>query len=346
MGHDDHGDLLGASLPMQTLRIQIAQFSNAPFSVLIEGESGSGKDLVARYLHHSSQRSAFPFLSLNCAAIPPGLAESILFGHGKGAFTGAVNTRSGYFAEAGHGTLFLDEVGELTPALQAKLLHVLENGEYQRIGETQARRSHARIIAATNRDLRKEVREGRFRIDLYHRLSVFSILVPPLRDLGQDRNLLLQHFKVLYAKEAGQRPFDLDEQANQRWMDYCFPGNVRELRNIIIRLTAKYAGQTVTEAQLNAELDLMHTGMEEVASHAMDLPVGANVKTMTGLARKHLQVHTHVNLNQILKAWESAYVDAAMNMTHGNQTQAARLLGVNRTTLYSRMQLQQSYKGE
>lgn len=330
--------LLGNSLPMQTLRTQITQFADAPFPVLIEGESGSGKELVANCLHRLSQRSRQPYLSVNCAAISPMLAESILFGHGKGAFTGAGSSHTGYFEDAGEGTLFLDEIGELPIELQAKLLRVLENGEYQRIGETQTRRSKARIVAATNRDLRDEVRAGGFRIDLYHRLSVFAIRVPPLRDLEEDRYQLLEHFSDFYARETGQKPFSLDQRARQRWLDYHFPGNVRELRNIIIRLIAKYAGQTITDDQLAAELDLVQQ------LTATDLPLMADENALAQHAHKHLQSQANVNLDYVLKCWEKAYVNAALKITHGNLSQAAKLLGINRTTLYSRIQLQEEFK--
>lgn len=330
--------LLGDSLPMQTLRTQITQFADAPFPVLIEGESGSGKELVAACLHRLSRRSQQPYLSVNCAAISPTLAESILFGHGKGAFTGAANAHTGYFEDAGEGTLFLDEIGELPLELQAKLLRVLENGEYQRIGETQSRRSKARIIAATNRDLREEVRASHFRIDLYHRLSVFSVRVPPLRELDEDRLLLLVHFSDFYARETGQNPFKFDQKASQRWLGYHFPGNVRELRNIIIRLTAKYGGQSVSDTQLAAELDLM----QQVSSS--ELPLMADESSLASHAHRHLQTQANVNLDQVLKAWEKAYVDAALKITHGNLSQAAKLLGINRTTLYSRMQMHEDFK--
>ena len=243
MAEQEHDGLLGNSLPMQALRMQITQFADSPFPVLIEGESGSGKELVAGSFHYASKRLLHPYLSVNCAAISPLLAESILFGHAKGAFTGAIAAHTGYFEDAGEGTLFLDEIGELPLELQAKLLRVLENGEYQRIGETQTRKSLARIVAATNRDLRVEVRAGKFRSDLYHRLSVFAVHVPPLRDLGEDKHLLREHFIAFYANQIGRVPFALDATALARWLDYTFPGNVRELRNIVIRLIAKYAGK-------------------------------------------------------------------------------------------------------
>lgn len=330
----EDGGLLGKSLPIQALRLQIRQFADSPFSVLIEGESGSGKELVAASFHCQSERSLQPYLSINCAAVSPLLAESILFGHAKGAFTGAVANHSGYFEEAGEGTLFLDEIGELPLELQAKLLRVLENGEYQRIGETQTRKSRARVVAATNRDLRAEVRAGKFRADLYHRLSVFTVKVPPLRELGEDKHLLREHFAAFYAKQIGKALFELDAKAQNRWLDYAFPGNVRELRNIVIRLIAKYAGKTVTENELIAEFDL--TG-PEISGNEFSLN---NEASMTIQAQRHLQRQANVSLDAVLKSWERAYIEAAMKMTHGNLSQAAKLLNVNRTTLYSRMNTQ------
>ncbi|WP_343213244.1 sigma-54 dependent transcriptional regulator [Georgfuchsia toluolica] len=176
--------LIGESLPLQKLRTQIRQFADSPFPVLIEGESGSGKEIVATSLHEFSVRRDKPYFALNCAAIAPTLVEPTLFGYARGAFTGAANAKSGYFEDAADGTLFLDEIGELPLELQSKLLRVLENGEFQRVGETLTRKSRARVIAATNRDLRREVKEGRFRTDLYHRLSVFTLDVPPCARWG------------------------------------------------------------------------------------------------------------------------------------------------------------------
>jgi DNA-binding NtrC family response regulator len=331
----ENGGLLGDSLPMQTLRMQINQFADSPFPVLIEGESGSGKELVAGSFHYASKRMLHPYLSVNCAAISPLLAESILFGHAKGAFTGATMAHAGYFEDAGEGTLFLDEIGELPIELQAKLLRVLENGEYQRIGETQTRTSKARIVAATNRDLRAEVRAGKFRSDLYHRLSVFTVKVPPLRELNGDKHLLREYFTDFYANQIGQKPFSLDTGAQSRWLGYHFPGNVRELRNIVIRLIAKYSGKTLNENQLVAEFDLT-----EPADN--DEPGSLNSEAgMMTQAQRHLQRQANVSLDAVLKTWERAYIEAAMKMTHGNLSQAAKLLNVNRTTLYSRMSTQQ-----
>ena len=325
--------MIGKSPPIDKLRQQVAQFADAPFPVLIEGESGSGKELVAKSLHMMSTRASRPFLALNCAAISPNLVEPTLFGYAKGSFTGATTARSGYFEDAKDSTLFLDEIGELPHELQAKLLRVLENGEYQRVGETQSRVSNARIIAATNRDLRQEVRAGRFRPDLYHRLSVFTIDVPALRELAEDKRLLLDHFREFYARQARLEPFELDAPAMQVWLEYGFPGNVRELRNIVIRLTTKHSGKNVTPDQLRVELD-----MESLDVELPGLAAGQDFKSILDSARRHLQVQKNFNLDETLAQWERGYVEAALMITQGNLTQAAKLLGIHRTTLYSRMQ--------
>ena len=320
--------LVGQSLPMQRLRSQIRQFAPAPFPVLIEGESGTGKELVARAIHAASPLAEQPYLVFNCAAIAPTLVESTLFGHARGAFTGASNARAGYFEDAGNGTLFLDEIGELPLEMQSKLLRVLENGDFQRVGETQIRYSKARVVAATNRDLREEARNGRFRADLYHRLSVFSIGMPALRELGDDRLLLLDHFARQYQAQLGARPFSLDASAQAAWMAYPFPGNIRELRNIVIRLTTKYPGQTLTAAEIREEFDVGVLA-ESHGAGQVDDPIAAAIQ--------ELQFAANFNLDQMLKTWEGRYIEAALRLSRGNVSQAAKLLGINRTTLYGRL---------
>ena len=320
-------ELVGASPVLAKLKQQIAQFAGSPYPVLIEGESGSGKELVARNLHRLSPRSSRPYLTLNCAAISPTLVEPTLFGYVKGAFTGAASNKAGYFEDAQDGTLLLDEIGELPLELQAKLLRVLENGEYQRVGETQRRVSRCRVIAATNRDLRRDVKQGAFRADLYHRLSVFSLNVPPLREMEGDKLQLLEHFRRFYAAQSGMQPFELDDDATARWALYDFPGNVRELRNVVIRLTTKYSGQRVSVAELEPELDL------EALYPGSAVEGGAIVEQ----AVRQLERSGAFNLDETLRAWERGYIEAALRLTRGNVSQAAKLLGVNRTTLYSRM---------
>ncbi|HEX4927143.1 MAG TPA: sigma-54 dependent transcriptional regulator [Burkholderiales bacterium] len=318
-------DLVGASPALARLKNQIAQFAGSPYPVLIEGESGSGKELTAASLHRLSPRAARPYLTLNCAAISPTLVEATLFGYVKGAFTGAAANKPGYFEDAQDGTLLLDEIGELPLELQAKLLRVLENGEYQRVGETQRRLARCRVFAATNRDLRRDVKNGAFRADLYHRLSVFTLSVPPLREMEGDNVVLLERFRRFYAERSGVQPFELDPAALACWSRYDFPGNVRELRNVVIRLTAKYPGQRLSSAELEPELDL---DASLAASQASGIAEQAQRQLGRGGA---------FNLDETLKAWERGYIEAALRLTRGNVSQAARLLGLNRTTLYSRM---------
>jgi DNA-binding NtrC family response regulator len=325
--------LLGKSQPVERLRSQIAQYADSPFPVLIEGESGSGKELAAQSLHRLSMRAARPYFALNCAAIAPTLVEASLFGYVKGAFTGAATNKSGYFEDAQDGTLFLDEIGELPLELQAKLLRVLENGEFQRVGETQLRHSRARILTATNRDLRQEVRKGSFRADLYHRLSVFTLAVPALRDMGADKHVLLDHYRAFYAEQVQVQPFELDGISLARWLAYNFPGNVRELRNIVIRLTTKYAGQRLSTNELEAELDL--GGNPDTPSLQYGLALEG--QSVVEQATMHLERTKQFNLDEMLTAWEKGYIEAALRMAKGNVSQAAKILGVNRTTLYSRM---------
>jgi DNA-binding NtrC family response regulator len=308
-------ELLGESPAMDELRSQITRFADTPFPVLIQGESGTGKELVAQLLHQQSERAAEPFVSVNCAAFTPELLEAQLFGHAKGAFTGASNAKAGFFEDAGSGTLLLDEVGEFPLALQPKLLRVLENGEYYRVGETRPRMADARVIAATNRDLLEEIRAGSFRHDLYHRLSVLTIDVPPLRERGNDSLLLMEHFRALYAEKVP--PFVLDDQGSERWSRYTFPGNVRELRNIVIRLGAKHPGARIGLTELEAEFD---------SQSQVD---GESVKQLTAGGFR---------LDEILSSWEQRYIEAALKLADGNLSEAARLLGVNRTTLYSKIQ--------
>jgi len=321
--HAEDHILLGNSAAITTLQALIAQFADSPFPVLVQGASGSGKELVARGLHVQSMRAKRPFLSINCAAFPKELLDAQLFGHAKGAFTGALQNRSGFFEDAEDGTLFLDEIGEMPLELQSKLLRVLENGEFYRLGETQTRTSRARIVAATNRELREELRAGRFRQDLYHRLCVLTINMPPLQERERDSLLLLDHFRSIYA--PARSAFTLTPDAEQLLLDYPFPGNVRELRNIVIRLGAKYPGRAVGAAELVAEMD---TGVGAP-------PGGAALDEdalRAELAAGRFDLHAH------LEGQERRYIETALALSGGNLSKAARLLGLNRTTLYSRIQ--------
>ncbi len=355
--------IIGQSSRIKVLREQIALYATLPFPVLIEGESGSGKELVATAIQKTGPNPGAPFKVLNCAAISPTLIEPTLFGYCKGAFTGATSPQAGFFEDASDGTLFLDEIGELPLELQTKLLRVLENGEYQRVGETTARVSQARIIAATNRNLRDAVRTGDFRSDLYHRLNVFPISVPPLRELDSDKLLLLDHFRAFYAQQIKLAPFELNPEALQLWERYSFPGNTRELRNIVIRLSTKYPGKSVDAKQLQDELDPFETpvipdrrkqpedrrrmrrgSVEDLSQRNLpsghhpdsDEETGSLALGNKGLAQDRLK-SGNFNLDHYLREQENCYIDSALELASGNISEAAKLLGINRTTLHSRM---------
>ncbi|GAB2885933.1 PEP-CTERM-box response regulator transcription factor [Uliginosibacterium flavum] len=322
--------ILGQSAPILAAREQLQHYAATRFPVLIEGESGTGKEIAARALHELGPQRDKPFVALNCAAIAAGLIEATLFGHARGAFTGAVGAQAGYFEEAGEGSLFLDEIGELPLDLQPKLLRVLESGEYQRVGETQTRKTHARVIAATNRDLRFDARAGRFRADLFHRLSVLRVAMPPLRSLGDDRSLLLEHFLNDYTRQMAVSPCRLDTEAQACWLAYDFPGNVRELRNIVVRLLSRHAGQLVGRAALEAELDadsLPETPAQQASPAIQSGDLAAQIQASGGIV-----------LDEALRRVERDYIAAALRAARGNMAQAARLLGLNRSTLYNRIE--------
>jgi DNA-binding NtrC family response regulator len=322
----DESRLVGNSAPIEAVRNQIQQFADSPFPVLIEGESGTGKEMIAKALHDNSKRQAEPYMVINCASIAPDLLEAQLFGHRKGAFTGADKEHNGFFIEVGSGTLFLDEIGELPLELQSKLLRVLETGEFYRMGETQVHQSHARIVAATNKVLSEEVSTGAFRRDLYHRLGILHISMPPLRDREDDKMLLLDHFLQMYADTVS--PFSLDDQALQLWNSYAFPGNVRELRNIVIRLGTKYPGCAVTRKQLHEELETQISAdvfSEQGLTLTDDFLIG---KLEAG----------ELMLDDLLIDLESRCIRIALERYNNNISKAAEALHVNRTTLYSRVQ--------
>ena len=319
--------IVGESASIATLREQIAQFTNAIFPVLIQGESGTGKELVAQAIHQQSERSHKPYLIINCAAIAPELLEAQLFGHAKGAFTGADKARKGFFEEAGDGTLFLDEIGEMAYELQAKLLRVLESGEFYRVGETRCIKSQARIVAATNKSLHQEVTQGHFRSDLFHRLSILKIQMPAVRERENDSLLLLQHFMNFYAESL--RPIQLDRQAEKIWLSYEFPGNVRELRNIVIRLCTKFPGQTINATQLLEEFE-QPLQTNDTSNAKQDM-------FSAQLIQQQLS-NGDLNLNNKLKELEDFVIQQAMQLYNGNLSKVAKALQINRTTLYSRMQ--------
>ena len=308
--------LIGDSLAIQTLKDRIARCAPTGLPVLIEGESGCGKELVAQALHQL-ERPAQPWLAINCAAIPADLIESSLFGHAKGAYTGAQSCQCGWCETVGGGTLFLDEIAELPLNLQAKLLRVLETGEFRRVGETTLRHCSGRLIAASNRPLQAEIEAGRFRADLYHRLAILTLTVPPLRALGDDRWRLLDHFLRHYAAQLQLPPFELDPAARQRWNDYPFPGNTRELRNLVLRLLVHHAGTTLSAGQLDAEF--------------------GNLAPAAAVAPDHPAADLRFRLDDHLKQLERDYLAGAIRQTHGNISAAAKRLGLPRTTFSDRL---------
>jgi len=280
-------------------------------TVLIRGESGTGKELLARALHAGSRRARGPFVTINCAALPDNLAESELFGHRKGAFTGAVADHPGRIRAAAGGTLFLDEVGELSPAIQAKLLRFLETGECQPVGGTDCRRVDARLLAATHRDLYALVREGRFREDLYYRLNVVPLELPPLRARSGDIPLLIDALTRQHAKLHGMQAPRYSRAALRLLEQYAWPGNVRELRNFCERMVILCSGMEIGPDNLPAEI----RGGRAGTGACFELP------------------HEGISLEEL----EQAMLRQALERTHGNRSRAARLLGLSRDTFLYRL---------
>jgi DNA-binding NtrC family response regulator len=306
--------LVGQGAKMQALFGLVRSLAGTDVSVLIQGETGTGKELIARAIHHHSARRGRRFLAVNCGAIPETLLESELFGHEKGAFTGAAGRRLGVFELADGGTLFLDEVGEISPATQVRLLRVLQEGEFQRVGGTAPIRVNVRILSATNQDLEELVRRGRFRQDLYYRLKVFPLLVPPLRERPEDIPLLVGHFVATCNRRMQRGVRHVTPQVMAVLVAHAWPGNVRELENVIQRMMVLATGDTLDVDSLPAELQ----GVQR------EEPVPRGLK---GVARQTASVA------------ERAAVQDALQKTAGNVTRAAKLLGISRATLQKRMKL-------
>ena len=281
-------------------------------TVLVEGESGTGKELLARALHQGSPRREGPFVAINCAALPEQLVESELFGHRRGAFTGAIDHQTGRIRAASGGTLFLDEVGELPLAIQAKLLRFLENSECQAIGETQPQRVNVRIIAATNRDLQQQVREGRFREDLFYRLNIVPLTLPPLRQRRSDIAPLLLAFNRELAAQHGLPLPHFDRKTVHILEAHGWPGNVRELRNLCERMVILHHGKHIGPEMLP----------QEFRPHQPLSPAGGIALPAQGL-----------NLEEL----ERELISQALDRSHGNRSRAARLLGLSRDTLLYRI---------
>jgi DNA-binding NtrC family response regulator len=299
--------LIGESLAMKALFAAIARAAATDATILIQGESGTGKELVARAIHYESRRAAAPFVAVNCGAIPETLLESELFGHLKGSFTGAGATRAGFFQTADTGTILLDEIAEAPPAMQVKLLRVLQDKEIYMLGATRPTRVDVRIMAATNKDLETLTRKGHFREDLFYRLNVIRLTVPPLTARGDDIVLLIRHFIQRFAQENGQSTPRVSDRALALLRDYHWPGNVRELENVIMRILAMSPGATI---------------------EAPDLPQ---------LMRYTVPSTPQQRLDRPLKAVEGEYIQAVLDSVDGNKSEAARILGITRRTLREKL---------
>ena len=297
--------LIGQSPPMRSVFELVEKAAPVTAPVIITGESGTGKEMVARAIHYSGPRASAPFVAVNCGAIPEQLIESELFGYLKGSFTGADQSRAGYFQTAERGTIFLDEVGETSPAMQVKLLRVVQNREIAMIGSRKAITVDVRIIAATNKDLAGLVRRGMFREDLYYRLAVITIALPPLRERGDDLFLLASHFGARYAREYGKPQPQLSDRAVEAFRRYSWPGNVRELENTVQRLVLM-SDRSVIDAA--------------------DLPELMRFSASTGQP-----------LDRSLAAVEAEYVSAVLASVGGNRSKASRILGIDRKTLAAKL---------
>jgi DNA-binding NtrC family response regulator len=304
---EDSWVIVGDSAVTQRIVQFIHKVSGARSSVLVTGESGTGKELVARAIHNCSDRRDGPFVAVNCAALAPGVLESELFGHEKGAFTGAIQEKRGRFEMANGGTLFLDEIGDVDPSIQLKLLRVLELSEFERVGGTETLKTDARIVAATNCDLRQRIQEGKFREDLFYRLNVLSVHIPPLRERGSDIEQLAAYLMQRVARNAGRAPLEIMPDVMDAFRRYSWPGNVRELENCLERAMVLAEGDVVTLREIPPEI----AGFPPLSTH---LPVADKLASLT----------SEVELEMI---------KTALDRNRWNKTKAAEELGVKRTTL-------------
>jgi two-component system nitrogen regulation response regulator GlnG len=321
---------------MQEIYRALARLMPTDLTVMISGESGTGKELVARALHDYGKRRKGPFVAVNMAAIPRDLIESELFGHEKGAFTGALTRSAGRFEQAEGGTLFLDEIGDMPMEAQTRLLRVLQQGEYTTVGGRLPIRTNVRIVAATNKDLRISIASGLFREDLFFRINVVPLRLPPLRERSEDMPDLVRHFAGIVEKEGLPRK-QIDADAMDKLKRYRWPGNVRELENLVRRLAALYPQETITGPIIDAELDTT-----AVAHAPSEVGPALDGETLSMAVERHLTAYFdkyQSNLpppglyHRILREIEGPLIGAALAATRGNQIRAAELLGVNRNTL-------------
>ena len=309
--------MVGVSSALKEILRQSREVARHPeATVLITGESGTGKELISKTIHHLSQRSEAPFIEINCASIPVNLLESELFGHEKGAFTDAVNRKTGLFEAANKGTIFLDEVGEMEPAMQAKLLRVLENRTIRRVGGTRMIEVDVRVIAATNRNLKEAIQQGRFREDLFYRLNVFPIHIPPLRERKEDIPALATFFLEIYSRKFSRRFSEISTQAHTLLSAYSWPGNVRELKNCIERICIMQPGPVLLPEHLPQEIIL---------------------SGKAAFPEQHYGTSLDLGLEVAVERFERELVKKALEKSNGNVLQAALLLQIPRGTLRYKM---------
>ena len=326
--------LIGRSVAMQEIYRSIARLTTTDLTVMVNGESGTGKELVARALHDYGRRRTGPFVAINMAAIPRELIESELFGHERGAFTGAMNRALGRFEQAAGGTLFLDEIGDMPAEAQTRLLRVLQEGEFTTVGGRQPIRANVRIVAATHRDLRQAIRNGQFREDLFYRLNVVPIRLPPLRERLEDIPVLARHF-LDKARETGLTAKTLDTSAIERMRQHRWPGNVRELENLMRRLAALYPQETITEEVIHAELADSGMGAEATpvsgAPEPLAQAVERHIRQFLAASRDGMPMRDIYD--QVIAEVERPLIQMTLSATRGNQIKAAAMLGLNRNTL-------------
>ncbi|MBM3506268.1 MAG: nitrogen regulation protein NR(I) [Alphaproteobacteria bacterium] len=332
-GEEEALPIIGRSPAMQEIYRLVARLTDTDLTVLISGESGTGKELVARALHDYGQRKGGPFVAINMAAVPRDLIEAELFGHEKGAFTGAVQREIGRFAQAKGGTLFLDEIGDMPLEAQTRLLRVLQEGEFTTVGGRTPIRADVRIVAATNRNLRHMVRQGLFREDLFYRLNVVPIRMPPLRERTEDIPALVRHF-LSRAEREGLAPKVLDQGALDQLKQYPWPGNVRELENLILRLTALHSEETITAEVIRADLAMAAATVPDEGRPGQDSLGAAVERHLARYFAAHEDGLPPEGLHErIVSEVERPLIAMCLSATHGNQIKAAKLLGLNRNTL-------------
>ncbi|MBY0522989.1 MAG: sigma-54 dependent transcriptional regulator [Gemmataceae bacterium] len=333
---DDRADaIVGRCRAMRDVYKSIGQVADRDVTVLILGESGTGKELVARAIYQHSKRAQGPFLAVNCAAIPEGLLESELFGHEQGAFTGAVRRRIGKFEQCTGGTLFLDEVGDLSPATQGKVLRLLQEQHFERVGGTETIRTDVRVVAATNRDLETMVRNGLFRADLYYRLNVCEIQLPPLRERGSDLPLLVHHYLRRFRRELGKQVSQLVPEAMELLERYAWPGNVRELQNVIRQALLRATGDVLVPAYLPE-----HIRTAVLPKLPLPRVVGDSPKEMPvleGFVRERLAAGSTDLAAEVARMVDLRLIPLVLAHTGGNQLRAAQILGVTRRTLRNKL---------